>query len=631
MREVNSVHDPLPPGSVSIHGCWGEILAGTCREWMLRVSDDLLLSGFRRKPGIQPWIGEHVGKYLLGALAAGRLLDSHELRAKTRNLAEELVGLQEEDGYLGTYARDRRWLGPSSGGGGMPDVWDVWVHKYCMLALVRYHEYTGWEPALEAAAKAADLVLREFGAGGSRDLNESSSHRGLAAGSVLEPIVLLYRHTEEKRYLEFARHVLSRWEAPNGPRLLPVLRERGDVCTIGDGKAYEMMSCFVGLLEYARVTGDRDVLSMVADARDRIADTQRYPTGGMSNLEFFWRPGLLPEWTSMETCVTFTWIQLNLRLFELTGDERALDLVEEASWNQLLPAVSPQHDTWSYHLSMTGPKRFFKSWVHGVDSGATSFGGAPITCCHTNGQRGLTLVPTYSYTVTAEGALAVNLYGESEARVELPGAGPVCVRQQTEFPRSGDLTIQTAPEADGEYKLLLRRPPWASDMLVDDEPVPPEQRRVAVRCSGPVTLRVRLDMTPRVRMCGLEARGKCAVTYGPLVLAMDHAPGGWGLDEVALRLGRGEVTQRLSATTECGWPAVDAPTARISGLAVSDPDAQTGTTVRLRPVILAGLQGNPGLERTISGSDVPSSNLPKEGQTLFPEYRVLLPFFWSPD
>ena len=57
--------------------------------------------------------------------------------------------------------------------------------------------------------------------------------------------------------------------------------------TTGRGKAYEMMSCFVGLTEYARVTDDQALLSKVIEARDHIADYYREVNGCMSEREWF--------------------------------------------------------------------------------------------------------------------------------------------------------------------------------------------------------------------------------------------------------------------------------------------------------------------------------------------------------
>ena len=136
---IPSQHTALYPGQIALGGVWGERLAALLPAWSLKVDDDLLLDGFRRKPGIQPWIGEHIGKYTLGALAAARMLDSDDLSAKVKGLMECLAAAQEADGYLGTYVPANRWRGlaewtrPGSAEHGA-EVWDVWVHKYCILA-----------------------------------------------------------------------------------------------------------------------------------------------------------------------------------------------------------------------------------------------------------------------------------------------------------------------------------------------------------------------------------------------------------------------------------------------------------------------------------------------------------------
>ncbi len=81
----------------------------------------------------------------------------------------------------------------------------------------------------------------------------------MASSSILEPMVLLYRFTGEPRYLEFARYIVNQWETEDGPKLvskalfdIDVARrfphpERWFAPEQGQ-KAYEMMSCYDGLL-----------------------------------------------------------------------------------------------------------------------------------------------------------------------------------------------------------------------------------------------------------------------------------------------------------------------------------------------------------------------------------------------
>src|SRR5664280_2238199 len=98
---------PVSTAQVSVRGIWGNRLESSSREWMLNVDEDTLLTCFQKKPGIQPWIGEHIGKFSLGALPTAALLAgtevSRQLKAKLARLMRELIAAQEPDGYLGTY------------------------------------------------------------------------------------------------------------------------------------------------------------------------------------------------------------------------------------------------------------------------------------------------------------------------------------------------------------------------------------------------------------------------------------------------------------------------------------------------------------------------------------------------
>ncbi len=107
------------------------------------------------------------------------------LRKKLDYAAEELTKAQEADGYLGTYTPDKRF-------GLYPEAdWDVWSHKYCLMGLLTYHRFTGNAAALDACRKVGDLLIRTFGPGpGQKSIIDAGTHVGMAATSVLEPLVL---------------------------------------------------------------------------------------------------------------------------------------------------------------------------------------------------------------------------------------------------------------------------------------------------------------------------------------------------------------------------------------------------------------------------------------------------------
>ena len=186
-NRLSDVVQVSSPAAVHLGGWLGNRIAVSEKNRLLTIEIEPMLAGFREKPGNHPWIGEHVGKWIHASTLAWANTGDPSLRAKLDLVVKELIAAQEPDGYLGTYAPEQRFgLYPGAD-------WDVWSHKYCLIGLLTYYQYTGYEPALAAARRAADLLLRTFPA--KKSILAAGTHMGMAATSVLEPIVLLYRLT----------------------------------------------------------------------------------------------------------------------------------------------------------------------------------------------------------------------------------------------------------------------------------------------------------------------------------------------------------------------------------------------------------------------------------------------------
>jgi len=154
--------------------------------------------------------------------------------------------------------------------------------------LITYMLYTGNMEPLPACRRMGDLLCNTFGdEPGKRDLIKAREHIGLAPTSVLEPMVLLCRLTGEKRYLEFCQYILGAWEHPNGPKIISTLLSVKRVDKVGNGKAYEMLSCLNGALEYYRTIGDPKILEACLNAWKDIVERRLYITGAASYAELF--------------------------------------------------------------------------------------------------------------------------------------------------------------------------------------------------------------------------------------------------------------------------------------------------------------------------------------------------------
>src|SRR5580704_8046835 len=383
------------------------------------------------------WVGEHAGKFLDAACNALRYGDQADLRSSADRVARTLISSQEPDGYLGTYPAARRWTG-----------WDVWVHKYNIIGLLSYYELTADPAVLRACRGMGDLLAHTFGdAPGQRDIIAAGEHIGMAATSVLEPMCRLYRFTGDARHLQFCQYLVRASDHAHGPRIVAVLLHGGSVDRVANGKAYEMLSNFNGLVDLYRLTADRRLLDAVLRAWDDMVSWQLYRTGTLSAGYHFQPHGLLlslPSSNFGETCVTVTWLQLNWRLLRLTGEARFGQEIERTVYNHLLAAQDPHNGNISYYTSWVGPKECTSA----------------ILCCVSSGPRGISLIPQLVWGVE-QGALVVNLYTPGRARFQMEGAA-VEVVSETDFPSDGHVRLTLSAERATHFAVRLRVPEWAN-------------------------------------------------------------------------------------------------------------------------------------------------------------------------
>lgn len=355
---------------------------------------------------------------------------------------------------------------------------------------------------LTAARRVGDLLERTFGdSGGKRDIIASSTHVGMAATSVLEPMVRLYSLTGEKRYLDFCFYILRAWEQPNGPKLLSSLLSHGNVAKTANGKAYEMMSDLVGLLELYRVTGRAEFLKAARIAQADIETRRLYLTGTTSTHEHFQDDFVLPgELVNDvgEGCATVTWLQLNWHLLRLTGEARYAEMLERTVYNQLLAAQEEATGDICYFTPMNGRKQ--------------TRGG--INCCKSSEPRGISMIPQLLWG-DLEGAPVIWIVAPGEFRT--PKAR---VLVETDFPASG--RVKVTVKGSGSFPLFIRRPSWSAALnglrgVEKDRLV-----RIDRAWKDGDTLEFSLDMAVRLVDGGKSYPGYAALMRGPQVLAIDR-------------------------------------------------------------------------------------------------------------
>lgn len=445
----NTVSDKYQASNeVRLTGLLNEHVIINMEKRLLRIDSAILLAGFVQRPGSQSWIGEHVGKFLFSAANSYRYSRDKRMKDLMDEMVRKYIATQLPDGYLGTYLPEQYWKS-----------WDVWAHKYAIIGLINYYSVTGHQKALETAKRAADLICRVFGdRPGQLDLNKSGYQNGMASGSILEPMIDLYRYTGDSKYLSFARYILKNWETETGPKIISSLEKYGKVTKVGNAKAYEMMSCFIGILKYYRLTGEQGLLAPMKTAWDDIVANKLYITGTASSDEVFKADHQLPADSISqmgEGCVTTTWIQYNEQLLNITGEHKYIDEIEKTIYNHLLAAQNPVSGCVSFYTLLQGPKQYK------CDDG--------MSCCLSSISRGISLIPGMVWGQIG-GSFSVLLYEPGKVKDSIVAAdGSKLVLQVTalsDFPLTGNIKYMVNAGRSKKFSINFRVPSWAQEFTV---------------------------------------------------------------------------------------------------------------------------------------------------------------------
>lgn len=483
------------PSKVKFSGLLGRRSDANLTGRMLTIDEQELLAGFQKKPGKHPWIGEHVGKYLHAACLTYQSTKDSRLLEKITRVAKSLMNTQEADGYLGTYPKGHRFEAQS------PYDWDVWVHKYCLIGLLAYYSISGDKMALTTCQTAVQHLSDWFK---TRSISAAGTHEGMAATSILEPVLQLYQLADDKLYLDFANRLVEAMKERNGSHLIEDLNTTHSVAQTSNGKAYEMLSNLVGLCEMYRVTGKKEYLQPALTAWNDISKNRLYLTGSGSSREHWTADGRFPDQDEdniAETCVTVTWMQLNLQLLRLTGESKYADALEKSVYNHLLASQQPDGSAWCYYNPLDGARH----------------PSPETTCCLSSGPRGIALLPTFAVTESKDG-LDINLFEPSKY------SGRVSFEIGGNYPARPEISIKITGVQDKKSKLRLRIPNWVENPVVkvngqSEQPVAGSYLELDRQWKTGDRIEINFPMpVKQVRGTGTNQH-RVAFVQGPLVLA----------------------------------------------------------------------------------------------------------------
>lgn len=473
--KVNDKFTFAPRGAVEMNGTLGKYLKTSLEGNILVWDIDDLVKTFKERKETKLWQCEFWGKWYTSAELAYDFSPSPALDARLKYGAEELIKTQTPDGAITSYTKERELLENLDGTLGNNGTWDVWGRKYVLLGLIDEYNRTKNPKVLDAAKKHADYILDYLGEG-KREIVQTGCWEGLASSSILEPMVLLYRATNDKHYLDFSEWIVKTWKtnplkpdimnkALNGVSVFDMFGhpvENPDInkySDFGKSKAYEMMSCFEGLTELYRVTANPNYLKAVEKVIASIREREITILGSAAMHER-WSDGAFeqqrttPFW--QETCVTVTWIKFATQLLRLTGNVAYANDIELAAYNSLVGAQGKDGSWWSHYNNMSG-----------VRKPAPLHCNMHMNCCVANGPRALFLLPKLAY-MSGDNSVIINLYETGgatmplkEGTVDIAVSAPDYVRNNTAV-----IAINGLKDTYQKFELKLRIPEWSENTLV---------------------------------------------------------------------------------------------------------------------------------------------------------------------
>lgn len=417
------------------------------------------------------WKGEFWGKMMRGACLVYAYTRDEALYTVLTDSVRDMLTVAEADGRVSSYSREKEF-----------DCWDLWCRKYVMLGCEYYLEICTDEnfkkDIIKFISKCADYILLYIGEDKKHITSASRSWYGINSSSILEPTVRLYKLTGEQKYLDFATYIVNEGGAVGINIFELAYENRLYPYQYGVSKAYELTSCFEGLLEYYKVTGIEKYKTAVINYAHAVLDSEMSIIGcsGVTH-ELFdhtkTRQTAKQEDVVQETCVTVTIMKFFARVLALTDDTVFADAIEKSFYNAYLGALNTEHRESPYVL-----QKFAAEGVTSMDLPFDSY--SPLTprhrgekvggnqlmpdlsyygCCACIGAAGVGVFLENAVTVCGD-VVTVNFYERGIAEV-ICGGVPVTLEINTDYPISGNIKISVRTERPVEFTLRLRNPAWS--------------------------------------------------------------------------------------------------------------------------------------------------------------------------
>ncbi len=419
------------------------------------------------------WRSEFWGKMMRGASMVVRYTKNEGMYKILEGSVRDILTAEDGLGRISGYSLEDEFT-----------QWDLWGRKYVMLGMMYFMEICEDKELISqmiaSMRRQADYILAHVGEG-KLDIRTCSKHwEGMNSCSILEPMVRLYRLTGEKRYLAFAEYIISTGFIQSANLIELAYADEVAPHDYPVVKAYEMMSCFEGLLQYYCVTGIEKYKTAVLNFGRRILDGELSITGcsGCTH-ELFDHTAIRQTQTDykgviQETCVTVTWMKFAEALLELSGEVAFADRIEQSFYNAYMGAFNthrvpfsdknqndvPQIMPLDSYNPLVSDVRGRRVGGYGIFPDGTFYG-----CCACIGAAGAGIIPQMAL-LRGKTGITLNFYERGVMKTETPTGKDLALAIDTAYPYDGAVGITLSLAAAERFDLTVRVPAWCKGATV---------------------------------------------------------------------------------------------------------------------------------------------------------------------
>lgn len=474
---VNAVTDrywPLPFDQEKLAGLIAKRMLANSEGYLEHVEDQLSANSIAPSnsgPSAQ------TGKLLEASANAFAYRHDGHLRAAMDRRAKELITAERSDRNSAAARSEDA-----------SNVQDLRREKCDLLGLLAYYHVSQNDDALDAAKKIGDRLLKSF------PKNSTGPAQYRRATTLIEPLVNLYRYTEDAHYLELSRSAAEAWFQSKETQSDPSAENLADLH---------------GLVELYRVTGDESYFRPVPAAWIQVRNKWLSVTGNpLSNGD---ESASNVSMAGRDSCATPAWIQLTLNLLRITGEAQYAEQLERTIYNQLFAAQDASTGT----ILAPAPLNGHKQPVSTSDA------------CVADEAQALALIPAAIWGRYGNG-ISVVLYTAGRATFQLRRRGTVQLYSEAAFPETGEFLLHVEPAHNLRFPLRLRVPAWTNQFVVDIGGShllgkPGDFLTLNREWKPGDTVKISIDMTPQFIAGTGEYADEIAVERGPQVLALAHA------------------------------------------------------------------------------------------------------------